>query len=49
MGDRGIALIMILWILILLDIIVLQFASSMRTEAEITRNFRDRIEAYLDD
>ncbi|UCG70171.1 MAG: general secretion pathway protein GspK [Thermoplasmata archaeon] len=37
---------MILWVLILLDIIVLQFAVSMRTEVEITRNFRDRIEAY---
>ena len=45
-GNRGIALLMILWVLILLDIIVLQFASSMRTEAEITRNFKDRMEAY---
>lgn len=45
-GKRGIALMMILWVLILLDIIVLQFASSMRTEVEITRNFKDRIEAY---
>ncbi|MGA1795781.1 MAG: general secretion pathway protein GspK [bacterium] len=45
-GDRGIALMMILWVLIMLDIIVLQFAASMRTESEITRNFRDRIEAY---
>lgn len=45
-GNRGIALMMILWVLILLDIIVLQFAASMRTEVEITRNFRDRIEAY---
>lgn len=44
--DQGIALMMILWVLILLDIIVLQFAASMRTEVEITRNFRDRIEAY---
>jgi hypothetical protein len=45
-GNRGVALMMILWVLILLDIIVLQFAASMRTEVEITRNFRDRIEAY---
>lgn len=45
-GDKGVALMMILWVLILLDIIVLQFASSMRTEVEITRNFRDRIESY---
>ncbi|MGA1863514.1 MAG: hypothetical protein ACMUHX_00470 [bacterium] len=45
-GDQGIALMMILWILILLDIIVLQFAASMRTEVEITKNFRDRMEAY---
>ncbi|MGA1791091.1 MAG: general secretion pathway protein GspK [bacterium] len=45
-GDRGVALMMILWVLILLDIIVLQFASSMRTEMEITRNFRDRVESY---
>ena len=45
-GNRGVALMMILWVLILLDIIVLQFASSMRTEMEITRNFRDRVESY---
>ncbi|MGA1839754.1 MAG: general secretion pathway protein GspK [bacterium] len=45
-GDQGIALMMILWVLILLDIIVLQFAASMRTEVEITKNFRDRMEAY---
>ena len=45
-GDQGIALMMILWILMLLGIIVLQFAASMKTEVEITRNFRDRMEAY---
>jgi hypothetical protein len=45
-GDQGIALMMILWILMLLGIIVLQFAESMRTEVEITKNFRDRMEAY---
>ena len=45
-GNRGIALMMILWILFLLNIIVLQFASTMRKESEITRNFKDRIEAY---
>ncbi len=45
-GDQGIALMMILWVLILLDIIVLQFAASMRTEVEITKNLKDTIEAY---
>lgn len=45
-GDRGIALLMILWVLILLDIIVLQFASSMRVELEITRNFKHTLESY---
>ena len=44
--DKGVALMMILWVMVLLDIIVLQFASSMRTEAKITKNFRDRVEAY---
>jgi hypothetical protein len=44
--DCGVALIMILWVLILLDIIVLQFATSMKTEVEVTRNFRDSFESY---
>ncbi|MGA1866999.1 MAG: general secretion pathway protein GspK [bacterium] len=44
--EQGVALMMILWVMMLLDIIVLQFASSMRIEGEIARNFRDRIEAY---
>lgn len=43
---HGVALMLVLWVLILLDLIVLQFATTMRSEVEITRNFKDRLAAY---
>lgn len=42
----GVALIIILWVLVFLDIIVVQFALSMRSEADITMNYRDNLTAY---
>jgi general secretion pathway protein K len=45
-GDAGIALISVLWILVLLTAIVAEFAYSMRTEVNITRNFKEATQAH---
>lgn len=45
-GQEGIALLLVLWMVILLTVIVGQFCYSMRTEVNITRNFRDRTKGY---
>ena len=44
--DKGIALIAVLWVLVLLTAIVGEFAYSMRTEVNITRNFKEATQAY---
>lgn len=45
-SDQGFALIAVLWILVLLTAIVAEFAYSMRTEVNITRNFKEATQAY---
>jgi len=45
-SEEGVALMMVLWVLLLLSFIALEFAHSMRTEVEITKNYRDEIQAY---
>ena len=45
-NQQGVALMMVLWVLLLLSFIALEFAHSMRTEVEVTKNFRDEIQAY---
>ena len=45
-NDRGIALFMVLWILMLLSVIVGEFCHAMRTEVNIVRNFKEEIQAY---
>ena len=44
--NRGIALIMVLWILLLLMVIVLEFSFAMRVEVDATRNFKDETTCY---
>ncbi|MDH3359026.1 MAG: general secretion pathway protein GspK [Desulfobacterales bacterium] len=44
-SDEGMALISVLWILVLLTVIVGEFAYSMRTEVDITRNFKEATQA----
>ena len=44
--EKGIALFLVLWVLTLLSVIVGEFCYSMRTEVNITRNFKDQTEAY---
>jgi general secretion pathway protein K len=45
-SDRGFALVLVLWILVLLTAMVAEFAHSMRTEVTITRNFKEATQAY---
>jgi general secretion pathway protein K len=42
----GVALILVIWVLVILVAIVGQFSYSMRTEINITRNFKEEEEAY---
>jgi general secretion pathway protein K len=44
--ERGVALILTLWILVLLTVIVAEFSTSMRAEINITRNFKEESESY---
>lgn len=44
--ERGIALVLVLWVLMLLFIIVFEFCSTMRIEATITRNFKEGERSY---
>ncbi|PKL51774.1 MAG: hypothetical protein CVV37_04695 [Nitrospira bacterium HGW-Nitrospira-1] len=45
-NQQGVALILVLWVAVLLTAIVTEFAFSMRTEVNITRNFKEHQEAY---
>lgn len=45
-NNRGVALMMVLWIMVFLTVIVTEFAFSMRTEVNITRNFKEEVQSY---
>jgi general secretion pathway protein K len=45
-ANHGIALVSVLWVLVLLTAIVAEFAYSMRTEVNITRNFKEAAQAH---
>ena len=47
LGRRGIALILVLWVLTLLSVLVMEFCFSMRTEINITRNFKEAGQLYF--
>src|SRR3990172_8904427 len=44
-NERGVALMMVLWVMVFLTVIVSEFAHSMRVEINITRNFKEEAEA----
>ncbi len=44
--EKGIALFMVLWVLILLSGIATEFCFAMRTEVNMVRNFKEQTEAY---
>ena len=43
---RGIALIMVLWVVAVLSVIVLEFCFAMRTEINITKNYKEELQSY---
>lgn len=45
-GDRGVALLLVLWIIVLLAVICAEFSVTMRTEGRVAGNFRDSEQAY---
>jgi len=45
-NEQGIVLILVLWVLALLSVIAGEFCYAMRTEVNITRNFKDETQAY---
>ncbi len=44
--SRGVALIMVLWVIMILSAVVLEFSYAMRTEVKITRNYQDELRLY---
>ncbi|MCX5913846.1 MAG: type II secretion system protein GspK [Deltaproteobacteria bacterium] len=44
--QNGIALIMVLWVLMILSVVVLEFSYGMRTETRITKNFQEEVQLY---
>ncbi len=46
-NNKGVALILVLWVIILLMVIVLEFSFAMRQEVNATRNFKDEIDSYF--
>ena len=46
LNHRGLALILVLWVLALMSVMVLEFCFSMRTEVNITRNFKESGQLY---
>ncbi len=45
-GERGIALILVLWVMALLTVIAGEFCHAVRTELNVTRNFKEETQAY---
>jgi general secretion pathway protein K len=45
-NPRGVALIMVLWVVTILSVVVLEFCFAMRTEVNITRNYQEELQLY---
>ena len=45
-SERGIALFLVLWVMALLTVIAGEFCHAIRTEANITRNFKEETQTY---
>ena len=46
-NEKGLAFILVVWVLVLLIALGTEFAFSMRTEVNTTRNFKEDREAYF--
>jgi len=45
-GKKGIALIMVLWVMAILSVMALEFSFAMRTEVNITKNHKEELQRY---
>jgi general secretion pathway protein K len=45
-GKKGIALIMVLWVMAILSVVALEFSFAMRTEITITKNYKEDLQRY---
>lgn len=44
--QKGIVLIMVLWVIAILSVVVLEFSFGMRTELNMTKHFKDELQLY---
>ena len=45
-GEKGVALIMVLWVMVILSVLALEFSFAMRTEITITKNYKEDLQRY---
>ena len=45
-NSRGVALMMVLWVIAILSVVVLEFCFAMRTEVNIAQNFKEETQRY---
>jgi len=45
-NQEGVALIMVLWVIAVLSVVVLEFSFAMRTEVNITKNYKEELQLY---
>ena len=46
LGEKGVALIMVLWVMAILSVVALEFSFAMRTEINITKNHKEELQQY---
>jgi general secretion pathway protein K len=46
LGEKGVALIMVLWVMAILSVVALEFSFAMRTEINITNNHKEDLQRY---
>jgi general secretion pathway protein K len=44
--QKGVALVMVLWVIVILSVIVLEFSFAMRTEVNITQHYKGEVQLY---
>jgi general secretion pathway protein K len=44
--EKGVALIMVLWVITILSVVVLEFSFAMRTEVNIAKNYQEELQLY---
>ena len=45
-NQEGVALVMVLWVMVILSVVVLEFSFAMRTEVNITKNYKEELQLY---